>query len=530
MHGVKPNVFLFVVDTLQHGQVRGCGAPGKPANFLERALQMGTLLENYFPAGGTTRVSVNALGNGFFGGTTGLNHQQCHLRFDACEAITMAEVFRHHGYRTLGMTQGDISLLPRGLDEVWTRQERFTGPMLKERLACHEGPTFTYLHFYEVHDAAFGQPGRMTPPVYRQHLNLLAEEMEEVWKAVVGPEDVVVLTSDHGCRLRANQDPDWRFFQEDEPTAGTFLSEKTIRGVCSLIGPGRFPSARVSALVRGIDIFPTLFDAIGLKRPAVQGQSIWSALQGQGPWIQHHAFSETGGIPLADGSAASRCVRTPSAKLISYAVRGEELYDLGRDPDEQDNLIGTDHPAEDLLRAKLDSQMAENQQGVESFYRQTPELVAQIWQARRPAPAPRRGTRKFALTGIIDDQVRDYLRAVIHAQLAGWQKKKARIVLCSASDHARAFLEAAGPEGRAHIVGIADRNPGQVGPFFEEFPVCSYEDLVAVCHPTMVLVAHHHYQEDILIRLLEVLPPGIPRATIYHPARIYTSHHAGVTI
>jgi hypothetical protein len=70
------------------------------------------------------------------------------------------------------------------------------------------------------------------------------------------------------------------------------------------------------------------------------------------------------------------------------------------------------------------------------------------------------------------------------------------------------------------VVGLADGNPDLKGQTWESLSVVPYEELVRELRPTLVLVAHHHYQEDILIRLLEVLPPDFPRASIYHPDRL----------
>jgi len=513
---MKPNVFVFIVDTLKQGQLRGYGAPGEPTGFLERTLQRGTCFQNFFPAGGTTRVSVNAFCNGFFGGTSGLNHQHCHDRFASSPVLTLADVFSSNGYRTVAMTQGDISLQPAGFDEVWTRQERFTAAWLRDRVLGGNQPVFAYLHFYGLHDPAFGHPELMTPANYRRHLADLDAEIQEVWQTLVGPQDVVVVASDHGCRLRKTLDPAWRFYDEEEPTAGTFLSEETIGGVCSLIGPRYFPVVGVKSLVRGIDIFPTLCDGLALPRPAVQGRSLWPALQGREPWPRLNACIETGGLPLADGQAACRCLRTDHWKYIWDATHGESLYDLRDDPGEERNLIGSGHRQEDVMRNLLARQMAENRQGTEPFYRPTAELCRRMRAARKPMAEVNRGSRIFAFTGLIDETTRAHLAAEIARHLPRWRENNERIVLYSASAHARAFLAAAGPDGRRFIVGIIDSNAGSDTGSLSGIPIRPVASLTTDLQPTQVLVAHHHYAPDMYIQLRNTCPVPLPVFSIYH--------------
>jgi len=512
---MKPNVFVFILDTLRYDQLRGCGAAGQPANFLEQVLQQGTFFNRFFPAGGTTRVSVNALFNGFFGTTTGLNHQHCTDSFAKTDVLTLANIFRYHGWRTKALTQGDISLLPAGFDHLWTNQPRFEGEKLQDLLNLADGPVFAYLHFYGVHDAAFGRPGLMTPENYRRHLDELALEIQEVWEAVVQPGDVVVIASDHGCRLREKLDPAWRFYLEEEPVAGTFLAEDRIRGVCSIIGPGYFPPGRIEALVRGVDILPTLCDGLKLERPRVQGRSLWPALQGDEAWPESVAYAETGGIPLAHGKAANCCLRTDRWKLVRYTAWGEGLYDLDDDPEERNNLVGRGLAVEGELRRQLASQEMENSRGVEAFQPAAAELGRRIRSSRKPWPRPQAGERDFSLGEIIDGRVRSHLGEQIKRYGAGWPEEGERIVLFSASAHARAFLAEAGAPVLDCIVGIIDSDNGLAGEMvagIEVFPVAGFMARLA---PTMVLVAHHHYADDMYIRLKNECSEPVPVYNIY---------------
>jgi arylsulfatase A-like enzyme len=515
MSGRRPNLFVFVLDTLRLDQLRGVGAPAEPQNFLERTLRSGTLFSNFFPAGGTTRISVNGMFNGFLGGTSRLNHQQCHLRFDQSEALTLTEVFRHHGYSTLGLTQGHISLQPAGFDELWTRQPRFSGERIKQLIASRPGPVFTYLHLYEVHDPVFAEPQSMTADNYRRHLDRMAEEIEDVW-AAIGPDDVVVIASDHGCRLRPRLDPDWRFYDEEEPSAGMFLTEATIRGVCAIVAPRCFPDVEVRELVSGIDLFPTLFDGLGLEGPAVQGLSLWPALKDGAAWPRDHVYLETGAIPLADGTAPSRCVRDGRWKYVYHATHGEALFDLENDPGEETNLLGSGCAAEAVMRERMRQQLADNRGGVHAYYRDSASLCRRLLAERRAPDAVHTGERSISFAGWIDARVCAHLREQLAAHLPTWRAAGERIVLYSASDHARAFIEAGGDALKKVLLGVVDANPTLVGGTFCGVPVLSTDTLGDDPPPSRILVAHHHYAGDIYVALKNRLAHPVPVYNIYH--------------
>ncbi len=513
---MKPNVFIFVLDTIQRSQIKGIGTPEEPENYLERILQQGTNFTNYIEAGGTTRISVNALFNGFFGGTSGLNFHHCEGEFDKTSALSLADVFKFNGYQTLALTQGDISLLPWNFDQIWMRQEYFDLDHLEKLLTEAAQPVFSYMHFYNVHDSAFGFPERMTTENYQTLLNKLSDEIEQVHRRLVKDTDVVIIVSDHGCHLRDRYDPAWRFFYEEEPTAGMFLSDVTIRGICSIIAPGRFPVRQVTSLVRGIDIFPTLLDGLGLMRPTVQGCSLWPALQNHTPFPQLNAFIEGGGIRTANGEAICRSIRTDHWKYNRYETHGEQLFDLQQDPAEQHNLIGSHHPQEDIMRRLFADQNAENQQGTKAFYAPNVELCRHILGSRPPLPRIIEGNRVFKFQGLFDERLLDYLHSHLAEHLPRWHKKGERIVIYSASDHARTFFTLIKPCNLEMIVGLVDSNPALTSSQFFGVPVFPLDAFETEASPTVIIVAHHLYANDMYVRIKESCRQPIPVFNLYH--------------
>lgn len=513
---MKPNVFILVLDTVKRTEIQGVDEPDKELNFLENSLQKGTFFSNYIVAGGTTRISLNALFNGFYGSTSGLNYHHCEEEFSKTQALSLTEVFKFNGYRTFGATQGDISLMPWGFDRLWTRQEFFDLETLKSFIEEDHRPVFSYLHFYGVHDPAFGSPEHMTPANYRSLLNALSDEIEQLWQRLIREDDVVVVVSDHVCHLREKYDPNWRFFHEEEPTAGIFLSEATIRGICSIISPGRFPTCQVGDLVRSIDIFPTLCDSLGLEHPSVQGYSLWPALQGNEPWPELHAFVEGGGVRMANGQAICQSIRTPRWKFNRYQTHGEQFFDLKLDPEERENLVGRNHPQETIMRNLLAAQEEENRRGVNAFSSPAADLCRALRENRPPIPAISRGTRDFGFRGLFDNKVRGYLEHHVKSQIPRWRLKKERIVIYSASEHAHHFFSACEPKNMEMVVGLVDGNPNLAGSTFWGVPVYALTDFEDQAKPTMIIVAHHILAHDMYARIKDICRQPIRVYNLYH--------------
>lgn len=511
---MRRNVFVIFLDTVRRDQLRLDGEPG--ANFLERKMLDGALLENHIVAGNSTRISVNAVFNGFFGATTGLNfHWGCDAAFRASRVPGLADIFHHHGHRTLAISQGDEYLPGWGFDAFHANQASIDTGFLRAWLQEGPEPAFVYLHFSELHDEAFGRPERMTAANYRRAWDALAREVQGVWEACIGPEDVVVLVSDHGCNLRAGHDPHWRFHHEEEPTGGIFLGEATVRGIGSLIGKDVFPACRLPGLTRSVDIFPTLLDALGLPRPPVQGKSLLPVIVGRESHPHLTAYAETGGQTRANGQSPSRMVRDENWKFVRYDVWGEELYDLRHDPHCRENLVGRGLAAEERLRRLFSAQVAENRRGPWPFLDREGDLVAAVLADRGPWPETVRGPRGSCFAGMVDDEVRALLGATARRMLPRWLADGERVALYSASEHTAAFLADGSLVAAGVVVGVIDGNPRLAGETFCGAPVCTPEAYEEVLRPTLVVVAHYFFANDMYVRIKEHSSRPVPVRNVY---------------
>ena len=108
----------------------------------------------------------------------------------------------------------------------------------------------------------------------------------------------------------------------------------------------------VTSQVRTIDLFPTVFELIGLTGPAVSGDSLVPALNGEP--MELVGFSETQYRLFTDKSA----LVTPDHRykfIYTHDTGQRELYDLTQDATEQHNLVD----AQPELAAELQRQVFE---------------------------------------------------------------------------------------------------------------------------------------------------------------------------
>jgi arylsulfatase A-like enzyme len=136
----------------------------------------------------------------------------------------------------------------------------------------------------------------------------------------IAEETLVVVLSDHGEE----------FWEHGGVEHGHTLYDELVRVPFVLRGPGLAKGARVSGVVRLIDVAPTILDLLGLP-PLIgaRGVSLLSRLRGEHeePLV---AVSES--LLFAEEQTA---VRTDRSKYVRWADGREEFYDLLTDPSEQ---------------------------------------------------------------------------------------------------------------------------------------------------------------------------------------------------
>jgi arylsulfatase A-like enzyme len=141
----------------------------------------------------------------------------------------------------------------------------------------------------------------------------------------LGPDDVLVFFSDHGEE----------FWDHDGFEHGHTLHEELLRVPLVLVGPG-LDAATVDAPVSLLDVMPTVLDLLGLPHDGMKGSSLLALARGDATAAAtFKARPQAFGRPLYGDERWG--VLDNQLKYTTVAG-AEDLYDLGLDPEETEDL------------------------------------------------------------------------------------------------------------------------------------------------------------------------------------------------
>ncbi len=243
-------------------------------------------------------------------------------------------------------------------------------------------PFFCWVHFWDPHDPQMIPPTEFIsrfPPLPdqviqgRPHPKLATYDAEvafvdhnfgrliETLKQT-GQYDntIIAVVSDHGEGLG---DHDWMNHR--------LLYQEQIHLPLILKMPNGPRGKRVAALVRNVDIFPTLMEALGFElkkgadgEPLIDGRSMLGLMRGE---TEPPRFAYADQLNRWDENASMvrrrpddaqlHCMSDGTWKLIYRLTVPEKslLFNLAEDPREQNNLYAPDHPEARRLQAMLDA-------------------------------------------------------------------------------------------------------------------------------------------------------------------------------
>ncbi len=204
--------------------------------------------------------------------------------------------------------------------------------------------------------------------LYAADVGTLDREIERLVSAVrerVGEDLLIVFTADHGESLGEHE------FYFDH---GDYVYNAGSRVPLAIVLPASHPahgSGRCAGWVSLVDVVPTLFELLGLALPPemagqVEGRSLTPCLKGDALPAEP-VFVESGHSYYPE--SVSRRVRNDAAGRFRAVILGDwkliwtpfqsgelewELFDVGADPHETENLYAPDHPALPRLKTHLD--------------------------------------------------------------------------------------------------------------------------------------------------------------------------------
>ncbi|OGD26766.1 MAG: hypothetical protein A2Y56_00490 [Candidatus Aminicenantes bacterium RBG_13_63_10] len=266
------------------------------------------------------------------------------------EMLTLAEHLKAAGYATgafigafpldarFGLDQGfDVydDRLDRGEDrpgEGGERRAEAVWTSARTWLERQKGPWFLWVHFWDPHD-----PYAAPEPFLSRYADRPYDGEVAYTDSVVGrlrrhladkgldKRTCVVLTGDHGESMG----------EHGERTHGFLAYNTTIRIPLVISSPG-LEGRRVANNVSHMDIFPTLCDILGLRRPeGLQGISLLSSMKG-GRLPSRPIYFESLSPYYNMGWAPIQGSIRESEKFIDSPL--PELYDLESDFNETRNL------------------------------------------------------------------------------------------------------------------------------------------------------------------------------------------------
>ncbi|MEO7698758.1 MAG: sulfatase-like hydrolase/transferase, partial [Opitutus sp.] len=163
---------------------------------------------------------------------------------------------------------------------------------------------------------------------------LVGDVLAELDRLGLAENTIVVIWGDHGWNLGEHD------FWGKHNTLNTAIRVPLIVKI-----PGKAAGQKADALVGVYDIYPTLCALAGLPVPeTVQGRSFAALFDQPKKPFRDFVYARYG---KGDAVVSDHLVYT------SYGNEGEMLYDLGKDPGENHNIVANPDYNRDLARMKL---------------------------------------------------------------------------------------------------------------------------------------------------------------------------------
>ena len=366
----RPNVVLYVVDTVRADRLGAYGYEKPTSPRLDAFAQSAILFENAYAQSSWTRPAVASL----FTGLLPPAHRTVGRRSVLPEeATTLTEILSANGYEGLGLVRNPNVGAAFGFSQGFARfrsedRERDETMLdrvrlwLDERQAA-EGPFFLYLHAIDPHGPysparefeqmfdAGGAPTHYRTVNYLLQLNRgevepdggTAEAMSRLYDAEVAQNDrafgqlldeldarglagdtAVIYVSDHGEE----------FEEHGRWEHGVSLYEEVLRIPFVMRLPGIAPR-RIETPAQHVDLLPTLLAYLGIEAPATDGRDLLSEPKrgADPPDIYAHLD--------VDNHRSSTVIRGHYKLVLPQSPSqgsGPMLFDLEADRDERENL------------------------------------------------------------------------------------------------------------------------------------------------------------------------------------------------
>jgi len=390
----RPSILLITLDTTRADHLEPYGAENVETPALSELAENGIVFEHAFATAPITAPTHASLLTGLYPRRHGIRDNLTHHLRD--DVPTLAVWLSTAGYRTAAYVSAAVLESHYGLDkgfEVYDDRIRSSPTNLERRMTLERraGATtdlalawldmlgsdesyFLWVHFYDPHipyapPSPWAEEYRGQP--YDGEIAYMDSQIARLLQHPrTGGDDVMVMAiGDHGEGLG----------EHGESTHGLLVYDSTLRVPWILKLPGGPSGIRVNAPISQVDLVPTVMDLLALdpkpESEELEGRSLVPILRGEEWTPERLLFAETEAPFFSYGWSRLRTVRQGAMKFIDAPV--VELYDLGRDPDELQNLAAD--RTTDVHRLALEiGKWAENADDVDSTLTVDSETAQQL--------------------------------------------------------------------------------------------------------------------------------------------------------
>ncbi len=361
----KDNVVLIIIDTIRPDRLGCYGYPLSTSPNIDALASEGTVFERAVTCSPITLPSVSAIMTSTYPVSNNVRYNGKFFLRDS--NVTLAEILRQNSYRTAAFIGGfpldSRFKLDQGFDiydddfagSVKKRKRTWIGHGVGdfERTAAEVNKSvfdwleetkddrfFLMVHYFDPHwpyeppdpyDEGFESPYNAEVAYTDEHVGKLLAKLDELG---LKENTLIVLTGDHGESLGAH----------GELTHGRFLFDTTVLIPLILYHNDRIPKgSRIEAMVRSIDIMPTILDFLGIPDSAdSQGVSLLPALEGkleERPILLETMLPYYESEDLKDIPVELTGLRTREWKLVYVSMEKDgrpawtaELYNVSKEP------------------------------------------------------------------------------------------------------------------------------------------------------------------------------------------------------
>ena len=378
------NLLVITLDTMRADRLPPYGAGDLRTPALSRLAAEGAVFDQAFASVPLTLPSHASL-------FTGLQPPRLDVRDNAGapvsqSVLTLAEMLEARGMKTGAVLASGVLAPGRGLEQGFAdyglakssncspaHARRSAEDVVSEGIGWLEGnsgsPFFLWLHLYDTHQPHV-LPAQYANAHFDSYTAAIAYEDAQIARVIAHLESrrllsntLIVIAGDHGESLG----------EHGEDTHGILLYQAVLQVPLIMRGP-RIRPMRIATPVRLIDVMPTITDLFALPRPAwLDGSTLVPLLNGQMREADREVYAESL-YPLRFGWAPLRSLRADQYKLIDGPR--PELYDVSRDPFEQDNIIATRAAVASAMRERL--RVIDRGDDDHTISQATPEVAARL--------------------------------------------------------------------------------------------------------------------------------------------------------